>query len=78
MAKIETAKAASIPVKRIISSIPVNSKPNLSSFTALAPNITGIERKKEYSAAIYRDVPRIIAPRIVAPERDVPGIKDNT
>ena len=35
--------------------------------------ITGIARKKVNSAATVLDIPIIIAPRIVAPERDVPG-----
>lgn len=78
MAKIETIKATAIPVNNIATSIPVKLKPNLSSFKALAPNITGIDKKNEYSAAIYLEVPSKMAPRIVTPDRDVPGIKDNT
>lgn len=74
----ETTNATAIPTRRTAASIPVKLKPNLNNLSALAPNITGIERKNEYSAAILLEVPRIIAPRIVAPERDVPGIKDNT
>ena len=55
------------------SSIPVNANPNFNTFRRLAPNITGIARKKVNSAATVLDIPIIIAPRIVAPERDVPG-----
>jgi len=78
MAITETIKATTIPVTNTASSIPVNSKPNFTSFKALAPNITGIYRKNEYSAAILRDVPSIIAPNMVAPDLEVPGTSDNT
>jgi hypothetical protein len=44
----------------------------------LSHNITGTDKKNEYSIVIKRDVPSKIAPSIVASERDVPGIKDNT
>lgn len=74
----ETTKATIIPVNKMVISSPVKLKPNLTSFNALAPNMTGIDKKKEYSAAMKREEPSIIAPSIVAPERDVPGIKDNT
>ena len=40
--------------------------------------MTGMDKKKEYSAATKREVPRIIAPIIVAPEREVPGIRAST
>lgn len=78
MARIETTKATTIPVNKMASSKKEKEKPNLKSFKALAPNITGIDRKKENSAARCREEPSIIAPRIVAPDRDVPGIRDNT
>ena len=55
-----------------------NAKPNFKSLSKLAPNITGIARKNVNSAATSLEVPSIIAPRIVAPDLDVPGIKDNT
>ncbi|KAF5045015.1 hypothetical protein DSECCO2_485670 [anaerobic digester metagenome] len=74
----ETTNATVITVSNTAISVPVKHKPNLTSFNALAPNITGIERKNEYSAATYLDVPRMIAPRIVAPEREVPGINEST
>ena len=38
-----------------------------------AAHIVGTARKKENSAATSRDVPRRMAPIIVAAERDVPG-----
>lgn len=75
---METIKATAIPVNRMTISSLVKLNPNLTNFRALAPNITGIDRKNEYSAATNREVPSIIAPRIVAPEREVPGIKDKT
>ena len=43
----------------------------------LAAPITGIAAKKENSAALFRGMPSILAPSIVAPERDVPGIMAN-
>ena len=78
IAATETTKAVIIPVTRIASSILLKSRPNLYSFKALAPNIMGIDKKKENSAAINLEVPRIIPPRIVAPDLEVPGIKDKT
>ena len=51
----------------------VKAKPNLTNFNKLAPNITGIAKKKVNSAATVRLTPINKAPTIVAPERDVPG-----
>ena len=51
---------------------------NFTSFRKLAPNITGIDKKKENSVAICLEAPRVIPPSIVAPDLEVPGIKDNT
>ena len=42
-------------------------------FRRLAPNMTGIPRKKVNSAATVREVPTRIPPIMVEPERDVPG-----
>lgn len=67
-----------MPVKSIIISFCEKSNPNFTSFNALAPNITGMDKKNENSAAINLDVPKIIAPIIVAPDLEVPGIKANT
>ena len=50
----------------------------VTSFKKLTPNITGIARKNENSAAASRESPRMIAPKIVAPERDVPGTIEST
>ena len=71
-------KATIIPVNNTVNSKFVNSIPNFANFKTLAPNITGIDKKNEYSAAIFLDVPSIMAPNMVAPEREVPGTKDNT
>ncbi len=43
-----------------------------------APAIVGIPMKKENSAAVVRSKPRMSAPIIVAPEREVPGTRDRT
>lgn len=75
---METTKATTIPVNNIVISIPIKANPNFISFNALAPNIIGIDIKNEYSAAIWREVLNNIPPRIVDPEREVPGIKLNT
>ena len=78
MANNDTTKAAIIPIIKMVSSVFVKIKPNFKIFRRLAPNITGIAKKKVNSAAIVLDVPIKIAPIIVAPERDVPGINDKT
>ena len=62
-----------VPTARQMASVVVNWKPNLVTFRRLAPNMTGIARKKVYSAATVLDTPIYSAPTIVAPERDVPG-----
>ena len=51
---------------RIKNSPAENIRPNLISFNALAPNITGIDKKKENLTAIVLEVPKITAPSIVA------------
>ena len=51
----------------------VKTKPNLINFNKLAPNITGIAKKKVNSAATVRLTPINKAPTIVAPDREVPG-----
>ena len=38
--------------------------------------MVGMARKKENSAAALRLRPRSMAPKMVAPEREVPGIMD--
>lgn len=70
---MDTAKETTVPTSRRVSSKEVNSNPNFTTFNRLAPNITGIARKKVYSAATVRDTPIKRAPTMVAPEREVPG-----
>ena len=50
IATMETPKATSIPVISMATSIPVKTKPNLTSFRKLAPNMTGIDRKRKLAA----------------------------
>ena len=78
MARIDTTKDTTTPTIRMISSVELKAKPNFTSFRRLAPNITGIARKKVNSAATVRDVPARIPPIMVEPERDVPGITEST
>lgn len=73
MTTTETRKAVAMPVIKIIISFPLKAKPNLSTLRRLAPSITGIARKKVNSAAAVLETPIRRAPRIVAPEREVPG-----
>ena len=76
MTKTETRNATNIPTNKIVRSIPVKTAPlpkNLTSFSKLAPSMTGIAKKKVNSAATVLDTPIKSAPTIVAPERDVPG-----
>ena len=76
MDSIDTTKAEIIPAANITSSAPVRAKPNFTSFNKLAPNMTGIAIKKLNSAPMYLEQPKINAPKIVAPEREVPGIRE--
>lgn len=52
IAIIETTKATIIPVSNINNSVAEKPNPNFNNFNALAPNITGIDKKNEYSVAI--------------------------
>ena len=74
----ETKNATTTPVTSVRISAGVNANPNFTSFRRLAPNITGIARKKVNSAATVLEVPTRIPPMIVEPEREVPGTTDNT
>ena len=76
--KTDTANATAIPRTRASSSALVKSNPNFNSLKALAPSIVGTARKKVNSAAATRETPMSKAPIIVAPDRYVPGISDNT
>ena len=66
------------PTSRIINSSGVKLKPKPTNLRRLAPNITGIDRKKEYSAAMGLAAPIKMAPTIVAPDLEVPGMSAKT
>jgi hypothetical protein len=76
----DTAKAVSVPTIKTTTSVDVidiwSMRIAFAPFRSDAPSITGIARKNENSAAAERDTPRTDAPRIVEPERDVPGITE--
>ena len=77
MASMETIKEITMTTSRIPSSGPEKAAAlhqKDQNFYAAAPSIAGIARKKENSAATKREQPRNTAPRIVAPDREVPGI----
>ena len=78
MAQMETPKATTVPTNKTTNSAELKASPNFKSFKKLAPNITGIAKKKVNSAATVREVPISMAPIIVAPEREVPGIRAST
>ena len=73
MTKTETKNETSIPMTSTPASMVVNENPNFTSFSRLAPNMTGMARKNVNSAATLLETPMSSAPTIVAPERDVPG-----
>ena len=77
MARTDTKNETIIPTKSTKTSGPVNdaSVRNLKIFKRLAPTIVGMARKKENSAPADRPTPNKKAPKIVEPERDVPGIR---
>ena len=77
----DTKNAVNVPVIRTIISVEFNVKPsskNFATFKSDAPSITGIAKKNENSAAAVLDTLIVDAPKIVEPEREVPGIKDRT
>ena len=76
-----TTKATAQPRPSTASCSPVNTMPSiryLPTFRALAPNMTGMARKKVNSAATGRLAPRSRPPTMVAPLREVPGIMAST
>ena len=77
MANSDTTKATTVPINSVIKYSPVNKLAYLISFNPLVPSITGIARKNENSAATGRAQPSKTAPKIVEPEREVPGISAN-
>ena len=82
MAQTDTKNADTIPKTKINNSVIEKFSPTFKMYfknlKPLAPNITGIPRKKVNSAATVREVPARIPPIMVEPEREVPGITDNT
>ena len=77
MQRSETAKATIIPFARITNSIIEKWNPNLRILSAEAPSIAGTARKNVNSDATVLEVPIEIPPRIVEPERDVPGMRES-
>ena len=76
----ETANETTSPTASKIISLLLAVKPlyrNLAIFNKDAPIITGIAIKKENSALATLDTPKSIPPRMVEPERDVPGINES-
>ena len=78
MANTETKKETMVPVIKTAASKVEKINPNFNIFSKLAPSITGIARKNVNSVATNLDAPNKIPPTIVAPEREVPGIKAST
>ena len=72
---MDTTNAVNIPKNRITNSELVKSKPNLTNFNKLAPNITGIAKKKVNSAIVSLDTPNNKPPIMVDPDRETPGNK---
>lgn len=78
MTNKETTKATRHPTSKKIASyspiMPYFIK-NLTPLRIEAPNMTGIDKKKENSALALREQDKSMAPKIVTPLLDVPGIK---
>ena len=77
----ETINATAEPSRRTRISVPPKTPPPIKNFSILkplAPIITGTARKKVNSAAAGRATPTSKAPKIVAPEREVPGMREST
>ena len=70
---MDTTKATTMPIIRSDASVMLKPSPNFTSFRRLAPNMTGIARKKVNSADTTLLTPMSSAPTMVAPEREVPG-----
>ncbi len=73
MAKIETKKETTEPTKRMAHSRAGKAEAVFYQFQKAGAEHHWDGKKKENSAAMCREVPRKTAPRIVAPDRDVPG-----
>ena len=73
----DTAKATKQPMASANISVEVivlPSRKNMRILYPLVPTMVGIARKKVNSAAAVREMQRSNAPKIVMPEREVPGI----
>ena len=77
MATIDNPNDTIHPKSKSPNSEPVKWSPNFTNFRKLAPNMTGIARKKVNSAATSLEIPINKAPIIVAPDLEVPGINAN-
>ena len=75
---METMYATTIPTRSVAMFDAVIKSRLPAIFKILTPTITGIARKNENSAATLLEQPSIIAPKIVAPDLDVPGTIDRT
>ena len=77
----ETRNDAAHPISSTESCVGESDAPPKAAYFTIfnpdAPAMTGIARKNENSAASTRGTPIRVAPRIVEPERDVPGISAN-
>ena len=81
MAARETTNATTQPTPRIAASDAPNVPPlikNLTSLSALAPNMTGMAKKNVNLLATARVQPKSKPPIMVEPERDVPGTSEST
>ena len=77
----DTRNETTMPTRSSITSPDVASNPERRNFKTLspdAPSIMGIAIKKENSELAVRETPVSIPPRMVDPERDVPGISEST
>ena len=70
-----TRYAKTMESRSVNHSIPEKWPPCFMSFKRLAPAITGTLKKKENSVAATLPTDSNMAPIMVAPEREVPGIK---
>ena len=78
---VETRNAVTEETARTAVCSVVSETPEAANFAARsagAPNITGIAMKKENSDEARRETPSADAPRMVEPERDVPGMSEST
>ena len=78
MTRRETIKLTTLPTISTAISVPVMPTPvsrNFRPLMAEAPSMVGLAIKKENSLPALRLTPSKIAPRMVEPDREVPGIR---